>query len=63
MRSVAWTDAIQGTVLMIGVITIFITINTEYGGFGFIYEQIEKFNFSKLIPTNSNYSFMKPDLS
>ena len=48
MRSVAWTDAIQGTVLMIGVITIFITINTEYGGFGFIYEQIEKFNFSKL---------------
>ena len=48
MRSVAWTDAIQGTVLMIGVITIFITINTEYGGFGFIYEQIEKFNSSKL---------------
>ena len=27
MRSVAWTDAIQGTVLMAGVITIFITIS------------------------------------
>ena len=30
MRSVAWTDAIQGTILMIGVITIFITINISY---------------------------------
>ena len=32
MRSVAWTDAIQGTVLMIGGITIVIPINREYGG-------------------------------
>jgi len=39
MRSVAWTDALQGTILMAGVITIFITIQIEYGGFQFIYDQ------------------------
>ena len=32
MRSVAWTDAIQGVLLLIGVVLIFIVIQVEYGG-------------------------------
>jgi len=32
MRSVAWTDVIQGVLLLIGVILIFIVIQIEYGG-------------------------------
>ena len=50
MRSVAWTDAIQGTILMVGVVTIFITINIEYGGFEFIYERLSKVQLEKLMP-------------
>ena len=30
MRSVAWTDALQGSILLIGVFTIFVTIQNEY---------------------------------
>jgi len=33
MRSVAWTDVIQGVLLLAGVIFIFIAIQMEYGGF------------------------------
>ena len=50
MRSVAWTDAIQGTILMIGVITIFITINIEYGGLEFIYNGIKSNSPEKIFP-------------
>ena len=32
MRSVAWTDVIQGVILLLGVILIFIVIQIEYGG-------------------------------
>jgi SSS family solute:Na+ symporter/sodium/pantothenate symporter len=32
MRSVAWTDVIQGVLLLVGVILIFIVIQVEYGG-------------------------------
>ncbi|MBF0274546.1 MAG: sodium:solute symporter family protein [Nitrospinae bacterium] len=32
MRSVAWTDAIQGVLLLIGCIGIFFAIESEYGG-------------------------------
>ena len=32
MRSVAWTDVIQGVLLLVGVILIFIVIKLEYGG-------------------------------
>ena len=32
MRSVAWTDMIQGILLLLGVVLIFITINIQYGG-------------------------------
>ncbi|MFC2084479.1 sodium:solute symporter [Bacteroidota bacterium] len=39
MRSVAWTDAIQGIILLIGVISIFIVIQIYYGG---LYETAEK---------------------
>ena len=52
MRSVAWTDALQGVILMIGVITIFITIQLEYGGFEFIYNQIQLTDPQKFIPPN-----------
>ena len=31
MRSVAWTDAIQGILLLVGVIVIFVVIMTTYG--------------------------------
>ena len=27
MRSVAWTDALQGSILMVGILTIFVTIH------------------------------------
>ena len=33
MRSVAWTDVIQGVLLMAGAVIIFIAIQIEYGGF------------------------------
>jgi len=32
MRSVAWTDMIQGILLLLGVFLIFITIQVQYGG-------------------------------
>ncbi len=32
MRSVAWSDVIQGVLLLVGVILIFIVIQVEYGG-------------------------------
>ena len=48
MRSVAWTDALQGTILIVGIITIFISINIEYGGLDFIYDQIHKLDQDKL---------------
>ena len=50
MRSVAWTDSLQGIILMIGVITIFITIQIEYGGFEFIYTAIQESNPKKFTP-------------
>lgn len=50
MRSVAWTDAMQGTILIVGVITIFISINFEYGGLPFIYDQIKTLDPAKLSP-------------
>ena len=54
MRSVAWTDAIQGTILMIGVITIFITINIEYGGLEFIYNGIKSNSPEKIFPPTTH---------
>ena len=52
MRSVAWTDSLQGIILMFGVITIFITIQIEYGGFEFIYNAIQISDPQKFIPPN-----------
>ncbi|MBC8346568.1 MAG: sodium:solute symporter family protein [Candidatus Marinimicrobia bacterium] len=52
MRSVAWTDVIQGIILLVGVIAIFFTIQTEYGGFTFIYEQLKDISPEKLISPN-----------
>ncbi|MDB9884392.1 MAG: sodium:solute symporter family protein [Fidelibacterota bacterium] len=52
MRSVAWTDSLQGIILMFGVITIFITIQIEYGGFEFIYNAIQTSDPQKFIPPN-----------
>jgi SSS family solute:Na+ symporter/sodium/pantothenate symporter len=54
MRSVAWTDSLQGIILMFGVITIFITIQIEYGGFQFIYNAIQTSDPQKFIPPNFN---------
>jgi SSS family solute:Na+ symporter/sodium/pantothenate symporter len=52
MRSVAWTDSLQGIILMFGVITIFITIQIEYGGFEFIYNALQISDPQKFIPPN-----------
>ena len=41
MRSVAWTDMIQGVLLLLGVFLIFITIQSEYGGLAHASEQIK----------------------
>jgi Na+/proline symporter len=41
MRSVAWTDMIQGVLLLFGVFFIFITIQSEYGGLAKMSEQIK----------------------
>ena len=41
MRSVAWTDMIQGVLLLLGVFFIFITIQSEYGGLAKASEQIK----------------------
>ena len=40
MRSVAWTDTIQGILLFIGVAAIFIVINIHYGGLGEIADKL-----------------------
>jgi Na+/proline symporter len=32
MRSVAWTDAMQGMIFLVGFILMFIISYTEYGG-------------------------------
>lgn len=42
MRGVAWTDIIQGIILLFGVVIIFITIQSEYGGLAFISDQLTK---------------------
>ena len=42
MRSVAWTDVIQGTILLFGVIIIFIIIQFEYGGLSIVSDQLTK---------------------
>ncbi len=36
MRSVAWTDAIQGILLLLGCIFIFAVVVYQYGGLGFV---------------------------
>jgi len=41
MRSVAWTDAVQGILLLIGVITIFIVIQFHYGSLPEIADKIK----------------------
>ncbi len=41
MRSVAWTDAVQGILLLIGVITIFIVIQFQYGSLPEIAEKVK----------------------
>ncbi len=50
MRSVAWTDVIQGIILLVGVTTIFFTIQNEYGGFTFIYDQLQQTGPQKFVP-------------
>jgi len=42
MRSVAWTDMIQGVLLLLGVITIFIIIYIHYGGIHSISTKLEE---------------------
>jgi len=48
MRSVAWTDVIQGIILLFGVIIIFVTIQSEYGGLTIISDKLINFNPEKL---------------
>ena len=42
MRSVAWTDMIQGILLLIGVVAIFIIVHYEYGGISVISTKLQK---------------------
>jgi len=42
MRSVAWTDVIQGILLMLGVFLIFYTIQTQYGGLDIAEKTLKK---------------------
>lgn len=42
MRSVAWTDAIQGVLLLIGVGAIFFVIQSHYGDLGVIAEKLKE---------------------
>jgi len=44
MRSVAWTDMIQGVLLLFGVIVIFLIIYNQYGGFYAISSQLKLSN-------------------
>ena len=41
MRSVAWTDMIQGILLLVGVMAIFVIINNQYGGINFISSKLK----------------------
>ena len=41
MRSVAWTDMIQGILLLFGVFAIFMIIYFQYGGFSYIISALE----------------------
>ena len=41
MRSVAWTDMLQGILLLFGVIVIFYIINAQYGGLNAISSQLK----------------------
>jgi solute:Na+ symporter, SSS family len=40
MRAVAWTDMIQGLILLIGSLIIFFAIDSAYGGIGHMLEQV-----------------------
>lgn len=50
MRSVAWTDVIQGVLLLAGVILIFFTIQVEYGGMSAAAELLKYSNPDALLP-------------
>ena len=52
MRSVAWTDVIQGVILLLGVILIFIVIQIEYGGM---------VTSADIIKSNNPKFFIPPD--
>jgi len=52
MRSVAWTDVIQGVLLLAGVVFIFFAIQIEYGGF------VEA---GRLIQSKQPNAFLPPD--
>ena len=41
MRSVAWTDMLQGIILLFGVLTIFFIINKQYGGINAIATKLQ----------------------
>ena len=40
MRSVAWTDALQGVILLAGVILLFITLQWQFGGVGGVADKL-----------------------
>ncbi|MBU1099483.1 MAG: sodium:solute symporter family protein [Bacteroidetes bacterium] len=42
MRSVAWTDAIQGVLLLIGVTAIFVVVQVHYGGLSSVAETLKE---------------------
>ena len=52
MRSVAWTDMIQGILLLLGVVLIFITIQIQYGGLSTASVQLQDMRPDFLQPPN-----------
>ena len=50
MRSVAWTDMIQGILLLLGVVIIFIIIQVQYGGLSMASVQLQSMDPNFLKP-------------
>ena len=54
MRSVAWTDMLQGILLLFGVVVIFIIINFQYGGINSISSNLQLYRSDFWTPPNWN---------
>jgi solute:Na+ symporter, SSS family len=53
MRTVAWTDVIQGIILLIGSLIIFFALYSSYGGIIHLFEQIKTIRPEFFVPPNT----------